>query len=52
MKKVSFLSTENMILLYNSFFLSNISYGIEICGNTYKSNINIIMLLQINYMNY
>ena len=54
MKKVSFLSrlsyssypTENMILLYNSFFLSNISYGIEIWGNTYKSNINIIMLLQ------
>ena len=46
MKKVSFLSTENMILLYKSFFLSNISYGIEIWGNTYKSNINIIMLLQ------
>ena len=46
MKKVSFLSTENMILLYNSFFLSNISYGIEIWVNTYKSNINIIMLLQ------
>ena len=46
MKKVSFLSTENMILLYNSFFLSNISYGIEIWGNTYKSNINIIMLLK------
>ena len=46
MKKVSFLSTENMILLYNFFFLSNISYGIEIWGNTYKSNINIIMLLQ------
>ena len=39
MKKVSFLSTENMILLYNSFFLSNISYDIEIWGN-------IIMLLQ------
>ena len=35
-----------MILLYNSFFLSNISYGIEIWGNTYQSNINIIMLLQ------
>ena len=46
MKKVSFLSTENMILLYNSFFLSNIYYGIEIWGNIYKSNINIIMLLQ------
>ena len=30
MKKVSFLSTENMILLYNYFFLSNISYCIEI----------------------
>ena len=26
--KVSFLSTENMILLYNSFCVSNISYGI------------------------
>ena len=46
MKKVSFLSTENMILLYNSFFLSDISYDIEIWRNTYKSNINIIMLLQ------
>ena len=34
-----------MILLYN-FFLSNISYGIEILGNTYKSNTNIIMLFQ------
>ena len=46
MKKVSFLSTENMIILYNYFFLSNIYYGIEIWGNTYKSYINIIMLLQ------
>ena len=46
MKKVSFLSTENMILLYNSFFVSNISYGIEIWGNIYKSNINIVMLLK------
>ena len=45
MKKVSFLSTENMIF-YITFFLSNISYVIEIWGNTYKSNINIIMLLQ------
>ena len=48
MKNVSFLSTENMILLYNSFFVSNISYGIYIWGNTYKSNINIIMILQKN----
>ena len=28
------------------FFASNISYVIEIWGNSYKSNINIIMLLQ------
>ena len=35
-----------MILLYNSFCLFTISYGIEIWGNTYKSNINIFMLLQ------
>ena len=49
MKKVSFLSTENMILFIT---LSNISYCIEIWGNTYKSNINIIMLLQKKYQNY
>ena len=46
MTTISFLSTENMILLYDYFLLSNISYGIEMLGNTYKSNINIIMILQ------
>ena len=46
MNKCSCLSTENIILLYNSFLLLNISYGIKMWGNTYKSNINIIMLLK------
>ena len=46
MKKASFLSNENMILLYNYFFLSNISYGIEIWGNTYY------VIAKKNYQNY
>ena len=46
MNKCSCLGTENMILLFNSFVLLNISYGIKMWGNTYKSNITIIMLLQ------
>ena len=29
-KKISFLDTKNLILLYNSFYLSNLSYGIEV----------------------
>ena len=35
-KKISFLDTKNFILLYNSFYLSNLSYGIEVWSNTTK----------------
>ena len=47
-KKISFLDTKNLILLYNSFYLSNLSYGIEVCiwSNTYKSNITKLIMLQ------
>ena len=38
-KKLSFLNLINLILLYNSFFLSNVSYGIEIWGN-YKNRLH------------
>ena len=31
-------------ILYNSLFLSNVSYGIEIWGNIYNSNLNILKL--------
>ena len=31
-KKLSYLNINNFILLYNSLFLSNLSYGIEIIG--------------------
>ena len=37
-KKISFLDTKNFILLYNSFYLSNLSYGIEVWSNTTKLN--------------
>ena len=45
-KKISFLDTQNLILLYNSFYLSNLSYGIEVWSNTYKSNITKLIMLQ------
>ena len=45
-KKISFLDTKNLILLYNSFYLSNLSYGIEVWSNTYKSNITKLIMLQ------
>ena len=35
-----------MILLYNSLILSNLTYGIEIWGNIYNSNLNILNLSQ------
>ena len=44
--KISFLDTKNLILLYNSFYLSNLSYGIEVWSNTYKSNITKLIMLQ------
>ena len=34
--KLTFLNIRNLILLYNSLFLSNMSYGIEIWGNVYE----------------
>ena len=45
-KKISFLDTKNLILLYNSFYLSNLSYGIDVWSNTYKSNITKLIMLQ------
>ena len=45
-KKISFLDTTNLILLYNSLYLSNLSYGIEVWSNTYKSNITKLIMLQ------
>ena len=45
-KKISFLNTKNLILLYNLFYLSNLSYGIEVWSNTYKSNITKLIMLQ------
>ena len=45
-KKISFLDTTNLILLYNSFYLSNLSYGIEVWSYIYKSNITILIMLQ------
>ena len=29
-KKISFLDTKNLIMFYNSFYLFNLSYGIEV----------------------
>ena len=45
-KKISFLDTTNLMLLYNSFYLSNLLYGIEVWSNTYKSNITKLIMLQ------
>ena len=45
-KKKSFLDTQICILLYNSFYLSNLSYGIEVWSNTCKSNITNLIMLQ------
>ena len=45
-KRLSYLNITNLILLYNSLFLSNLTYGIEIWGNIYNSNLNILNLSQ------
>ena len=45
-KRLSYLNIKNLILLYNSLFLSNLIYGIEIWGNIYNSNLNILNLSQ------
>ena len=34
------------MLLYNSFYVSNLSYGIEVWSNTYNSNITKLIMLQ------
>ena len=45
-KRLSYLNITNLILLYNSLFLSNLTYGIEIWGHIYNSNLNILNLSQ------
>ena len=45
-KRLSYLNIKNLILLYNSLFLSNLIYGIEIWGNIYNYNLNILNLSQ------
>ena len=45
-KRLSYLNIKNLILLYNSLFLSNLTYGIEIWCNIYNSNLNILNLSQ------
>ena len=45
-KRLLYLNIKNLILLYNSLFLSNLTYGIEIWGNIYNSNLNILNLSQ------
>ena len=45
-KRLSYLNIKNLILLYKSLFLSNLTYGIEIWGNIYNSNLNILNLSQ------
>ena len=44
-KEIYLLDGSNLILLYNSFFLSNLSYGIKVWSNTYKSNITKLIML-------
>ena len=47
--KIKFsLSIKSLKLLYNAFILPNLSYCITIWSNTYKSNINRIIILQNN----
>ena len=45
-KRLSYFNIKNLILLCNSLFLSNLTYGIEIWGNIYNSNLNILNLSQ------
>lgn len=45
-KMKMFLNQKSLYLLYNSLFLPYLNYCVEIWGNTYKSNINKIYLLQ------
>ncbi len=40
------LNNESMHILYNTFILPYLSYGVEIWGNTYKTNLQSISILQ------
>ena len=41
-----FLNIHNLIILYNSLLLSNMSYGIEIWGNVYEDRLKKLVLIQ------
>ena len=45
-RKLKFLNIRNLIILYNSLFLSNMSYGIEIWGNVYEDRLQKLVLIQ------
>ena len=45
-RKLKFLNLRNLIILYNSLFLSNMSYGIEIWGNVYEDRLKKLVLIQ------
>ena len=45
-KRLSYLNIKHFILLYNSLFLSNVSYSFEIWGYIYNSNLNILNVSQ------
>ena len=45
-RKLTFLNIRKLIILYNSLFLSNMSYGIEIWGNVYEDRLKKLVLIQ------
>ena len=45
-KAKQLLDKNSLVILYCSLFVPYITYCCEICGNTYKSNINCVYLLQ------
>ena len=45
-RKLKFLNLRNLIILYNSLFVSNMSYGIEIWGNVYEDRLKKLVLIQ------
>ena len=42
------LKLKNIMLLYNSCFLSNIYYCIKICGNRYTNRLHSLICIQKN----
>ena len=51
-RKLTFLNIRNLILLYNSLFLSKMSYRIEIWGNVYEDRLHkFVLIVQQNYSN-